>query len=189
MGKFTDALQQGAAGAINGGVGAIMGLALGKYNDRRQLEQQEKLQDLQNRGSKELMDYQSQSSYANWLKTGPKGQMEQLKAAGLNPALMYGMGGGTGGQSMTPGAGPSGAAAPAGGGEVQAMGMLTMQQRMAEANIELMKSQAKKNTVEAENISEGGIDTQVKQSQIGKLLAETTTEGFKANPEITAVVS
>lgn len=155
-----------AAGvALNTG----LGLLLEGHNDQRQIRQQQKLTDMQIAAQKNLSNYSYDKQYEMWLKTGPKGQMEQYKAAGLNPALMYGMGGGGG---VTTGGAPSTSVgsgqAPSGGGEM--MGLM-----LARAQMGLMQAQTEKTLAEAEKTK--GVDTQVGQSQI-KLMAEQTNNEF-----------
>ena len=43
-----------------------------------------------------MIDYSKNADYNMWLKTNYPAQKEQIKAAGLNPALLYGMSGGGG---------------------------------------------------------------------------------------------
>lgn len=103
----------GAAGAAAGLAQSIFGIGE-KRQDRRQLQQQEKLNEL---NKKTQMDM--------WEATGYGAQKKQMKEAGLNPALMYGMGGG-GGQSVG-GAGAQAASGAAGTQASAAMGMQTAQ--------------------------------------------------------------
>lgn len=171
------------ADAAQQAVGAGMGVLLAGWADKRQLKQQRKLQNLQIEGNKEMMDYQQAGTYDMWQKTGPTGQMEQLKKAGLNPALMYGMGGGTGGQSVQPNASVSGGNAPQGGGEIESMMGMQLQKRAIEAQIKVAESQAAKNTVEAQKTA--GVDTQ-------KTVVETESltqgiENAKAQQKLTEI--
>ena len=92
-----------------------MGLLLEGHNDRRQLRQQEKLQNLEIRGSKELTDYNAAKQLEMWKATNYPAQVEQMKLAGLNPALAYGMGGGGGVTSNVATGKTSGGQAPSGG--------------------------------------------------------------------------
>jgi len=86
-------LAQGAMDIGQGLVNTGLGMALGNYNDRRQLKQQRKLQNLQLEGSRTMMNYQAQKQLEMWKATSFKAQMEQLKEAGLNPGLVYAKGG------------------------------------------------------------------------------------------------
>ena len=87
---------EAAGGAVNAG----MGMLLGKYNDRRQLKQQDKLLKQQEGYNRNAAQFSHDVQMDMWNKTNYGAQMEHLKNAGLNPALMYGMGGG-GGQTTT----------------------------------------------------------------------------------------
>lgn len=147
MPKWLDVLQQ----TVTGGIGAGMGLALEGHNDRRQIRQQQKLQDMQIAGSKQLTDYNYGKQLQMWKDTNYQAQKEELKKAGLNPGLLYGMGGGGG---TTAGSGSGGSVstgqAPSGGGEI--MGMMSKK-------MELQLLQAQKENIEA--------DTANKQASAG----------------------
>lgn len=165
-----DTLIDQVGGAAGGIVQAGIGLALEQHNDRRQINQQKKLQDLQMQGQREMADYNYNNQLKMWDATNYKAQVEQMKKAGLNPALMYGEGGGGGATTnAAQGQGPSMASAPQGGGEI-AMGLERgMQMQMMQAQIELAKSQANKNNVEATKT--GGVDTQKVETEIQSLNA------------------
>lgn len=95
MPSYIEMLGQGmGAQAASGGVGAILGLALEGHNDRRQIRQQRELGKLQLGFDKEMTDYSFQKQLQMWKDTNYKAQVEQMEEAGLNPALLYGMGGG-----------------------------------------------------------------------------------------------
>jgi hypothetical protein len=89
------------AGAAAAGGAVSMGIQrLGvNYNNRKQYAQQEKLSNLQIGNESRLMDIQNQKQLEFWKSTSYSAQKEQMQKAGLNPALMYGMGGG-GGQTV-----------------------------------------------------------------------------------------
>ncbi|AXH75326.1 MAG: DNA pilot protein [Microviridae sp.] len=114
-------------------IGTGLGMLTAKWQDKRQLKQQEKLQDLSIKGSKEMTDYQKQKELQMWKDTNYGAQMEQLKGAGLNPGLIYGMSGGggvtTGGGAASVGQGH----APSGGGEVGMGIQQTMQLALMKA--------------------------------------------------------
>lgn len=163
----------------------IIGMGIAKGKDRRQLVQQGKLQDLQIAGNKEMMDYQNQKQMEMWEKTGYGAQMKQLKDAGLNPGLLYGMGGG-GGQS-TGNASASvtgGQAAQGSGNEVETMMGMGIQ---AATQLQLLKAQ--KENIEAdtelkrENKTNVAQDTQVKIADVGKVYAE----GERITQEVNAL--
>lgn len=145
------------------GIGAIFGIGVGKHNDKRQVAQQEKLQALQIKGQKEMTDYNTAKQYEMWLKTNYPAQVEQLKAAGLNPGLLYGMSGGGGTTTGSASGSVTGAQAPSGGGEIQAMagmglqlGMMQAQQKLIEAQADNLKADTEnKRGVTRENIAMG----------------------------------
>lgn len=85
------------AAAISGSQMAI-DTASGAVKSRRGYKYSNKLAEEQQRRNKEMTDYNMEKQMELWELTGPVGQKEQYKEAGLNAALMYGMGGG-GGQS------------------------------------------------------------------------------------------
>lgn len=155
-------------------VGTGIGMALGKYNDKRQLKQAKKLQALEIEGSKQLTDYSYGKQLQMWKDTNYSAQMEQLEQAGLNPGLLYGMGG-AGGQSTGGGAeGVTGQQASQGGGGEIGMGI---QFAMMGAQTDLLKAQARKANAEADKTV--GVDTEETKKRIEKLSADITTEKAK----------
>lgn len=130
--------------------GGIFGLMLGDLNDRRQYNQQEKLTNLQISGNKRMLDYQAQKELELWEKTNYSAQMEQLKKAGLNPAMLYGMGGGGGTTTGGSAAGVAGGTAPSGGGEIQAAMGIGLQTAMTKAQTELIQAQTENVKTETE---------------------------------------
>lgn len=162
--------------------GGIMGIAFGAINDRRQLRQQEKLQALEISGQKAMTDYNMAKQLQMWKDTNYGAQMEQLQKAGLNPGLIYGMGGG-GGQTtnIQPGR-VTGGQAPTGGGEAIAMANTA-------AQLGLMRAQ--KENIEADTANKQA-ETQVKTTTVPKLEAETKSllqgiENAKAQQELTTL--
>lgn len=172
MGKENQALGPVAAAGLDIGQGIVetgLGMALGNYNDRRQLKQQRKLQNLQLEGMRASTDYQAMKEYEMWLKTGYTGQMEQLKKAGLNPGLLYGMGG-AGGQSMGGSGGtPSGASAPQGAAISMEIGMQNAQRKLIEAQTENIQADTANKPLEGKKIEAGTLN----------LIAGTETEKVK----------
>ncbi|AXH75108.1 MAG: DNA pilot protein [Microviridae sp.] len=174
---------QMAGQALQGG----LGIALSGVADKRQLKQQKKLQELEIAGSKELSDYNYGKQLQMWKDTSYGAQKEQMKAAGLNPALMYGMGGG-GGQTTGSGSGGnvSGADAPRGGGEIQGMMGMGLQMQAIQAQTDLVKAQTAKTKVETEKTA--GVDTteawtRVNNNQLDSIIKEVTGEDVKTKYE------
>lgn len=173
-------------GAIAAGAGMGLGLLTRRSDDKRQIKQQQKLTDMQKVANSELMglSYEHQKNMYDhtYNKNTPLQQVKNLKEAGLNPALMYGLGGqggataGGGGASV--GGGSAANAAQTSGAMTNQMGM-GLQMGMMEAQKKLIESQA--NNLDADTEKKKGVDTEVVQSQIQKLIAETeNTEGKTA---------
>lgn len=159
---------------------AGLGLATAGWQDRRQLEQQEKLQALQIEGSKEMGAYNQGLALDTWEKTNYDAQRKQMEKAGLNVGMMYG-GTGAGGTTQGGGGGNvSGATATGGSGEIGMAMQMGLQQEMQKAQIKVAESQAEKNTVEAEKI--GGVDTEESKARTTNLEANTNNQ--KVNNEI-----
>lgn len=153
--------------AASGVVGGIEGAIFGGINDRRQLKQQQKLQDMQIRGQKEMANYNYELQNAMWHATNVGAQVAEYEKAGLNPGLMYGMGGGGGTTVGSQGGSVTGAQAPSGGGEMTAMTGMGIQSAMniklMEQQAEVLKSQANLNNVEA--AKKAGVDTKLVEAQ------------------------
>lgn len=151
------------AGPIAGLVGQGLSMIMGGSQDRRQIRQQGKLQDLQIKGQKEMGDYNREKEYEMWKRTGLVGQVEQAKEAGMSVSHLYG---GTGVSGATTG----GAGGQVSGGTADGAGvgqMNAIQQGMAIAQMENLKANTEKQKAEAENIS--GVDKELKTAQIGDI--------------------
>ena len=144
---------------VNEGIGAGLGLLLGKENDRRQINQQQKLTDMQVQAQKNLTDYNRASQLQMWKDTNYGAQVQQMKQAGINPALLYGGGGGGGTTANVSTGSVSGASAPVGGHEaidVAGMGiqyqLLEAQKANIEADTKLKEADAANKPIQGENI-------------------------------------
>lgn len=166
---------KGGAGSI---VGTVLGMATAKWQDRRQLKQQGKLNEQQLGTNKQMAEYNQQLGLDMWNKTNYKAQVDQLKKAGLNVGLMY-EGGGAGGTTQTAGGSVNAAGANSGGGEVQAgMGMgLGLIDTLAKAN--LANSQANlANTIERKT---SGVDTENVKANTENTQADTVNKAISGN--------
>lgn len=146
--------------AAAGGMGMIQDIwqnSLNKKAEKRGLE-----------NSKQLMDYQTMKQLEMWEKTGYGAQMEQLRKAGLNPGLLYGMSGGGGQSTGSVGATAQGIPTQSNLGGAAGMGI---QMGMMEAQRKLLESQTNLNNVEA--AKKGGPDTGQVTAQTENIQQET----------------
>jgi len=148
--------------------GNLLGMFSGNTNQKRQYGQQKELMDLQNKYQRELNQQGADLQFDMWNKTNYGAQLEHMKSAGLNPALMYGMGGGGGSTTGNQGGGNQSM------GGVEQQKNMGIEGAMAMAQLELMKSQA--NKLEAEASSIRGEEGTKGASEIAKLIQETGTE-------------
>lgn len=144
---------QAAGNFINEG----MGLLFQGLKNKQQLKQAGKLQELEIKGSKELTDYNMMKQLQMWKDTSYPTQVEMLEKAGLNPALMYGMGGGGGVTTGSPGhvsGQGAGTAQRSGGSESMGLqtAMLAAQVENIKADTELKKADAGIKPLQGENI-------------------------------------
>lgn len=169
----------GALGMNVAATGAQMGLnaITAGWNDKRQYKQQERLTGLQTAADKQMSDYNIQKQIELWNATGYKAQMEQLKQAGLNPAMMYGKGG-AGGTTVSANTvarqSPGAPNAPLQSPQVESMGMqlalLKAQKENIEADTRLKQAGATKTE---------GVDTQETVAKIKLLETLESNEAVK----------
>ena len=158
MGKIGEAIGSAALGGLTGGVGGIVSGAIGglgslmgigrrKEKRAREAEEREHQRQLEYMGlqaqyNKEQAKYSTELSKEMWDYTNYENQKKHLEAAGLNPALLYGQGGGGG--------------SAAGGGTAAGVGLpsstgvgMGIQWEQMEAQKELAKAEAAKTNAEA----------------------------------------
>ncbi|QCS36836.1 DNA pilot protein [Tortoise microvirus 13] len=163
-------------------LGAIMGMMggtiLGGMQGREQGRLQEEAQNKQAELNREQAKYSQGLAKEYWDYTNWENQVNHLKSAGLNPALMYG-GGGTGGQ--TGGGKAEGVSQPEQkqmqiAQNAQAMGL---QLANLESQIKVNESVAEKNKAEAEKTS--GVDTEAARMSIKLSEAQVLSERERKN--------
>lgn len=149
--------------------GAVVGGIMDTASRNQQNAQTGKWQHQQNLHEIAMMDKAQQQQYEMWKKTNYKNQVAEMKAAGLNPALMY-KGSGAGG--MLGSASPSPRSAPNASsiyGTPQMMGIgMEMENKLAQN--ELLKAQTEKTKAEANKIA--GVDTELANAGVDKSKAE-----------------
>lgn len=185
MSWFAQLGQNAAGQAVSGGIALGLSRLGSRYDRKQQLRAQTQMMGLQMQGEKEMMEYQQQKQLEMWEKTGYSAQVEQMKKAGLNPALMYGMGGG-GGQTIGGGVPQvSGGNAPYVDTTTPAIGM------GLQMNAQLQLMNAQKENIEADTANKLG-DT-ANKPLVGKNL-EADTKGkeqqvlsAKAQQELTEI--
>lgn len=160
-------MQAAGQQAATNAAGAIIGMGLGSLQDRRQIRQGDRLLNQQIRANKEMGDYNFQKQLEMWHATNFKAQVKEAEEAGLNPGLLYGMGGAGGTTVGQQGANVNAPEAPKGGGEIMgAMGM-GMNLQLLEAQKEVMASQADLNRAHADKTR--GIDTREGEARISEI--------------------
>ena len=136
-----------------------------------------KLMDIQNRYNEQMAKNNQLRNKDLWDYTNYENQKQHIKNAGLNPALIYGMGGG-GGVSAN-GAQGQGVTQPT--DRSVEMGLkqqgLGLQLASIASQVELNKSQAEKNKAEADKIA--GVDTDVQKATMENIIAQTSNEKIK----------
>lgn len=175
---------------------SILGFGMGLLQHFGGYRQAKKMAERQHQYNKETMAIQDAYNKENaaiaqqynkdlWDYTNYENQVKHLEAAGLNPALLYGKGGGSGASAA--GASPMGISA-VGGNEVAAgssymssatqMGIaladIMANMKLKETQAEANKAGAAKDSAEAAKIA--GVDTQLAQAQEKLANAKTDTE-------------
>lgn len=157
--------------------GAGLNAAMSAGTANEQWGNQLKLMEIQNRYNEQMAKNNQLRNKDLWNYTNYENQKQHIKNAGLNPALMYGMGGGGGvsangsqGQGVTQ---PTDRSVEMG---LKQQG-LGLQLASIASQVDLNKSQAEKNKAEAEKIS--GVDTKVQEATIDNLIAQTSNEKVK----------
>lgn len=164
-------------GILNGVLG-LMGAGL---NNEMQSAQNKRMLKQQIKANKEMALFNQGLALDMWEKTGYGAQKRQMKEAGLNPALMYGMGGGGGQTASIP------------GGQVSAQGAqhqdVLGQMGMA-LQLEILKAQkenieADTGLKQADTEKKKGVDTELANTQIKSLTQGINNQ--KAVEELTKV--
>lgn len=182
-------LFEGISQGVNGGMGLALGYTVGWNQSKKMAEKQHEynketmaIQDAYNKENAAIAQIYNKDL---WNYTNYENQVKHLENAGLNPALLYGKGGGGGASAA--GASPMGISA-VGGNEVAAgsnymssatqmgiaLGDIIANLKLKETQAEANKAGAAKDNAEAAKIS--GVDTQLAQAQEKLANAKTDTE-------------
>lgn len=167
QGMWLQAGSQAAGGAVGIGVQRL-GI---NYDHRKQLEQQRKMMEMQIAAEERLMGIQQQKQLEMWEATGYGAQKDQMKRAGLNPALMYGMGGGGGqtvGASMPGISGGTASDPNTRGGmgmmDVANVALIDAQKRLIEAEIKSKEQGTAKTWQETHELQMKNLITEITQA-------------------------
>ena len=158
----------GWGGAAGGVVGAFMGIG----QAQRQYHRQKKL-NVQQYGHQRMLNQQGHDlQYDMWNKTNYKAQLEHMKAAGLNPALMYGSAGapGTTG-SQGGGSAQGGSAATETAMDISNMAMISKQLELLDAQKDKTKAEERLTDEKADAV--GGYEKGESESRTGVNIAQT----------------
>lgn len=145
--------------AAQGATGGILGLALGGLQNQQQLHQQQRLQQLQIEGNKQMIDYNMSKQMQMWHDTNYGAQVKELEAAGLNPALLYGQGGGGGTTTGNTSTNVTQGQATKGGNQLAEIGM-GMQLQLLQAQKENIQADTENKKAENPNIPVAGAKMQ-----------------------------
>lgn len=144
----------------------VAGAIIGQLTAGQQYNRQKRLMDLQMANQKELNIHGQEMAMDLWNKTNYEAQVKHLKAAGLNPAMLYGKGGGGGTTSNSSGGSASGGTAS----QAPLMDLHTLNFAKTEAEINLINAQADalRGNTPVSSATEKSIktDTELKQLEI-----------------------
>lgn len=139
------------AGAINPIIGMALNAATADSQDRRQIRQQTKLQDLQVKGAKELGEFNRKQQMQMWHDTNWSAQLNEARKAGMSVSALLG-GQGAGGASMGGEAGNVSGGQAANAASTQSA---NTENAMAIAQMQNIQANTEKTKAETENI--GGV--------------------------------
>lgn len=124
-----------------------LGMLTDRVREERALGHQKQLMGLQLGHQKDLNKQGAALQYEMWQKTNYPAQMKMLQEAGLNPSLLYGMGGAVGATTGSQGGGSAaGGQAPQ---PIKANLLMGLEAKMMEAQIENVKADTAKKKGEA----------------------------------------
>ena len=165
-------------GAANTAVGGALGIGTAAINSSIQNNQQANLMQMQDRYNEIQTQRNIQAQLDLWDKTNYSAQVEQMKKAGINPALLYGKGGAGG---ATTAANTVNNTAPSASRpmEIQQMIGIALQNQMQQAQIKNIEADTKGKEISNANEGEGGINQQLKFANIDNLIANTNNTEAK----------
>ena len=159
-------------GALDILAGGVIGGITSGINTQQQLGLQSNLMEMQDQYNAKQTARNIQAQLDLWQKTNYPAQVEQLNKAGLNPALLYGKGGGGG---ATAAANTVNNPAPTAQRpfEIQQLMSIALQNELQEAQIKNINADTKGKEINNINEEKGGINQQLKEANINNLIANT----------------
>lgn len=160
--------------AIGTAAGSIFGSLMGNKMQQDQFGNQLSLMKKQHEYNEASANAAQKRAYEMWENTNYPAQIEQMKAANLSPALMYGQAGAGGG--TVSGAQGQGTSQPTDRSiEMKLKGQeMGLQLANLASQIKLNESQANKNNAEANKTA--GVDTELAKTSIENLISQTKNE-------------
>jgi hypothetical protein len=149
----------------------ILGMIAGHNAQRRQHRDNKELIGMQHSNQRNLNQMGHDLQMDMWNKTNYGAQMQHIKDAGLNPALMYGMSGGGG---VTTGSQSGGSAAS---GSAEQMRPMDLGNALIGAQIKDLEASANLKDDQGNKLK--NVDTKEAESRIGEIEARTENEKVK----------
>lgn len=139
-------------GILAQGAGALLGGMLGGNSRKNDAKYAMGMSRHNMSMNQQMANYMQKLQMKTWNETNYDAQVKQMQKAGLNPALMYGQGGGSGGSTQSAGGSVQGGQNP-NQPHMMGIGMQTAVQALkAKSDIELSKAQTRKLDADAENV-------------------------------------
>ena len=158
-------------GALDILAGGVIGGITSGINTQQQLALQSNLMEMQDQYNAKQTARNIQAQLDLWQKTNYPAQVEQLNKAGLNPALLYGKGGGGGTTAANTVNNPAPTAQRP--FEIQQLMSIALQNELQEAQIKNINADTKGKEINNINEDKGGINQQLKEANINNLIANT----------------
>lgn len=166
-GSIANGLTGDFMGLLTGGLGKLFGGGEMSQEEmlEKQYEYQSKLMGLQAQQNRELAQFNQGLAKEMWEYTNYENQIKHMKAAGLNPALLYGKGGG-GGASAS-GAGAAGAAT------IPSAPTMFMGLQLEQMKANIAKTKAETAATYAASGSKTGVENTKTEEETEKVKQET----------------
>lgn len=145
------------------GLGSAIGAGVSALTEGSRHKKQKEYMKLAHENVKEQMKLQQEQQLDLWNKTNYEAQVKHMKEAGLNPALMYGLGGGGGAQSAGTGGSAGTPTAPTMDisgdiGNMAQISLLKSQKENIDADTEKKKAEAGVTSKELETLTPEAIN-------------------------------